>query len=364
MINNKLKQAYFLFASVLVGAGFLLVFDGNRWVIVACLVVALGLSWFLGKSFLTYISQMVQLSNQALNKEKEGKHEISLQLLNELSQNQVLIAEKFKISAELIGNLAQPEKLDSAKFLGQNDPIAQALESIKKEMQQVKAEDEMRAWTTQGLARFGEILRNKLEIKEYAHNIISHLIKYLGANQGGIYIENLSPEGERYLELTSFYAYNKRKYLEDKIYPGIGLLGQCMLEQDFIYITDVPDDYIKITSGLGESTPNNIVVAPLLFNETFCGAIEIASFEVLKPYQMDFLRKVCEDIASEIASLKNVAHTKKLLEESNMLAQELQSREEVMKQSMEELAATQEEMVHKQAELSGIIHAIDSTLAT
>jgi PAS domain S-box-containing protein len=282
-----------------------------------------------------------------------------------LKTNQERVLKKFQISAELISNLSKSEEhLGTKVDLPDNDPIAQALGKLKQEMQNLKREEEKRAWISQGLAKFSEILRQKGEVKEYSQRIIGQLVKYVGANQGGFYIEYKSEDGQRYMQLTGCYAYEKKKFVDGKVMEGEGLLGQCMLEKDVVFVTEVPKDYVKITSGLGHATPRNIVVVPLIFNEVFYGAIELALFEVMKPHELEFLKRVCENIASEVASLKNMDATNRLLTESNHLTQELQSREEEMKQNLEELAATQEEMARKQAELSGVINAIDSTLAT
>ena len=104
-----------------------------------------------------------------------------------------------------------------------------------------------------------------------------------------------------------------------------------MLEKDFIFLTDVPKDYIRITSGLGFATPKNIVIAPLIFNNKFYGAIELALFDILKPYQLEFLKKVSVSIASEIGAMKTLEHTQTLLLESDELSKKLQTSEEEMK---------------------------------
>src|SRR5206468_3309538 len=161
--------------------------------------------------------------------------------------------------------------------------------------------------------------------------------KYLKANQGALFIEHEDSEDERYLELTASYAYDRQKFVETKIFEGEGLLGQCMLEKNYIFITDIPRNYVKINSGLGAATPKAITVAPLVYNRKFYGVIELASFETLQSYQVEFLKKVCEIIASEISALKNIEHTKVLLNESTMMARELQIREVEMKRNMEEL---------------------------
>lgn len=183
-------------------------------------------------------------------------------------------------------------------------------------------------------------------------------------NQGGIYIEYKDEEDRRYMELISSFAYEKRKFQEAKVYEGQGILGQCMYEKDFVFISELPKDYIRITSGLGEATPRYLVVAPLMMNEIFYGAIELASFEPLQPYQIDFLKQVTVNIASEISSIKSLQQTNRLLEDSRVLTQELQHREEEMKQNMEELVAIQEQMTRKQRELDSYLSAINNTIAS
>jgi PAS domain S-box-containing protein len=363
-MKKKLLAFHLIFLLTLIGIGITSFSGSQPFVTIVLLLTNFAMVCLILKSWLHFIHDLLKKSDTVLNQPSNQKSLWSLSQLEQLKNNQKKVEHKFSVAAELITQLANPEKAGNAYDLVADDSIGKALHGIRAEMKKIKDEDDRRAWITQGLALFGNILRNKLEVKEYGYNIISNLIKYLKVNQGGIFIEYKNQDNEPYLELIASYAYGKRKYDQNKISAGTGLLGQCMYEKDLIFLTDVPKDYAKITSGLGEATPRNVIVAPLLFNDTFCGAIELASFEILQPHHVEFLKKVCEDIASEIVSLKNVQHTKQLLDESHTLTQELQSREEEMKQNLEELAATQEEMSRKQTELSGIIYAIDSTLAT
>jgi PAS domain S-box-containing protein len=362
-MKSRLLISHSLLFVIMVGLAITNFERVNPWINLTLVIIALAIVMFIFRNWRSYIDQLLEKSNRTLNKLAE-ETKSWFDKLDQLNKNQDQVIHKFKVSADLITNLAHPEKMGALSSFTSDDPIGKAIHSIRLEMKKLKDEDEKQAWIAQGLAQFSTILRNKSEIKQYANQIIGSLIKYLNANQGGLFIEHQDYNGERYLELVGCYAYGKRRYVDAKITEGQGLLGQCMLEKDFIFITDVPKDYIKITSGLGEATPRNVIVNPLIFNNIFYGAIEIASFETLQEHQIDFIKKVCENIASEIATLKNVEHTKGLLDESNTLTQELQSREEEMKQNLEELAATQEEMSRKQTELTGVINAIDSTLAT
>lgn len=363
-MKRRFLSLYFIFLfslSAILIVGFT---KNHPMIIVLFSLAAMVASLLVAKSWMKFVHDLTLKSNRILYRQDKSAAVWSFENFEQLEKNHEQLERKFRVSAELISDLAHAEKTTILHELNAEDPIRKALQGIRAEMQKIKEEDDKRAWITQGLARFGEILRNRAEVKEYTYQIISHLVKYINANQGGLYIEYTNEEGERYLQLLGSYAYGKRKHLDQQIREGQGLLGQCMLEKDFVFITDIPKDYVKITSGLGEAVPRNIVIAPLVANEVFCGVIELASFEVMEPHQIEFLKKVCENIASEVAAMKTMDHTKSLLEESTVLAQELQSREQEMKQNLEELAATQAEMTRKQSELSGIINAIDSTLAT
>lgn len=274
------------------------------------------------------------------------------------------LQKKIEISIEGINKLGRQEELKELDPVLRGDGLGNALSNASQMIARIKAEEAERQWVTEGLARFARLLANKTELKEYGNSIISALVKYVDANQGGLFLEKKNSEGKRQMELVACYAYERRKYLEGAIEAGQGLLGQCMLEKDFVFITDVPTDYVRITSGLGYATPRNIVIAPLIDRDIFYGAIELGLFNVMKPHQIEFLKKVCENIASEIASMRNLEETKQLLGESHLLTNELQSREEEMRQNMEELAATQEEMARKQAEIDSYLAAINVTIAS
>jgi PAS domain S-box-containing protein len=362
-MKTKLIWFHIAFLLALSGIVTLSLTGGDRWIIISLGAIALIVGYSIFYNWMKLIASLATQSGRLHKSQSENYSTWNWNNLEIIQKNQELVEKKFKVSTELIANLTKEESLGTSDDLIANDPIGQALQKIRVEMKGLKEEENQRTWINQGLARFSDILRNKNEIKEYSYQIVSNLVKYMGANQGGLFVE-YSDVGERHLQLTACYAYERRKYNESKILEGQGLLGQCMLEKDLIYMTDVPKDYVRITSGLGEATPRCVVVIPLIENEIFYGAIEMASFQVYKPFQLEFLKKVCESIASEIASIKNIQNTQRLLSESNQLTNELQSREEEMRQNLEELSATQEEMARKQAELSGIINAIDSTLAT
>jgi PAS domain S-box-containing protein len=171
---------------------------------------------------------------------------------------------------------------------------------------------------------------------------MAYIIKYIGANQGGLYlVEN--NDSQVNIRLTACYAYERKKFIEQTILPGQGLLGQTFLEKEYIYLTQIPQNYISITSGLGEARPSCLLIMPLMINNTVEGLFEIASFKELAQHQISFIQKLSETIASFIQNNRINEQTKKLLAISQQQAEEMRAQEEEMRQNMEELEATQEE---------------------
>lgn len=235
-----------------------------------------------------------------------------------------------------------------------------SLHKARIEQEKHQVEEEKRRWINEGLARFAEVLRSgNNKLNELADQIIQNLVRYLHANQGGLFLLSNEAGSDPMLELTATFAYNRKKYLRKQIALGEGVLGTCALEKETILLTEIPADYIEVTSGLGEATPNCLVLVPLKLETELLGVIEIASFETIQPHEIDFLEKIAASIASTISSVRINTRTSNLLVQSQQQAQELAEKEEEMRQSMEELQATQEESARREMEITGILNAIN-----
>ncbi len=236
------------------------------------------------------------------------------------------------------------------------DNLAGALIHMREQMKSVKEEGEQRLWTTEGVSMVAEITRkHQEEPQTLADELLSYLVKYISANQGALFFSQEDEVGNHVLALAACYAYDKKKHAEEEVKPGQGLVGQSFMEKKTIHLTRVPDQYVNITSGLGEATPSVLLLVPLIFNDRVMGVLEVASFDAIKPYRIAFLESVGEIVASAVATVRMNVKTKQLLSQSQESTEALRAQEEEMRQNMEELQATQEEMERKAHEYEAVI---------
>jgi len=239
---------------------------------------------------------------------------------------------------------------DTVEF-EKGDQLAERMGEMKEKLMLSAEADRKRNWATQGMAEIGALLRDTSSIDKLYSNITTFCVKYTNSNQASLFV--LSEEehmNKSYLELVSTYAYDKRKFLHKRIELGEGLIGQAVLEAQTINMTQLPPDYISITSGLGGAPPNALVIVPLKLNEKIFGVLEMASFRPYEPFEIDFLEKLGESVASSISTARINDKTKMLLEKSQQQMEELRAQEEEVRQNMEELSATQEQMARQMEE--------------
>lgn len=243
----------------------------------------------------------------------------------------------------------------SLELEGDGANLGNTLITMRDKLRMNAEDDRKRNWSTSGLAQIGEILRGSTgKTEELFDNIIKFVVKYTKSNQGGLFILNEDTD-ENFLELVACYAFERKKYLTKKIGIGEGLVGQCFLEGEKIYLLEVPDEYITITSGLGGSAPNALLLVPLRVNEKIFGVLELATFGKYEDHEIGLVEKLTESIASTISSVRISESTRILLEKTQQQAEEMRAQEEEMRQNMEELEATQEEMRRKEKHIQNML---------
>lgn len=271
-------------------------------------------------------------------------------------------------AAEFISNIAkgnyeiQWAGLNEKNKKDNEENLVGELLKMRDQMVNVRQEDQKRMWVTEGISLFSEIVRQHQDNMEMlSDTLTSQIAKYLKANQ--VYLYFVSDEDEELvLELFGCYAYDKKRYVEKTIAPGQGLVGQTYLEKSTNYLTKIPPNYVNITSGLGEATPNCLVIVPLKFNDIVEGILEIASFKPFQQHEIEFLERIGEIIASAIINIRGAVKMKKMMETMQVQSEEMRAQEEEMRQNMEELQATQEEMSRKAQEYQGLLEEKESMI--
>lgn len=244
------------------------------------------------------------------------------------------------------------EGLDEKNIVLNSSTLAGDLMNLKAKLKRVKQEDERRNWMNEGLASFSELVRNhQHDHKVLADQCVSYLSRYLNCQQASLFILQNDGTSEQHLELASTWAFNRKKYMEKRIDPGVGLVGQAFLEGDIIQLKEVPEGYTEITSGLGDATPRYLCIVPVKYDVNIVGVLELAAFGSFEPHYLQFLQKACEFLASAILNTQNTIRMKDLLEQAKINEEQMKQREEEMRQNMEELQATQEELVRKEREM-------------
>lgn len=339
--------------------------------VIAGLLIA-GLLIFFSSKILTSFDKLIP----ALRKLSEGEIPEPLGIHSdsetaELAEYTNRISGNLKEKIGFAESIGKDEKQTEQAVFNERDILGNSLVKLnnkllateEKNRQRIE-EEEKRNWFNEGIAQFGEIFRSDREnIEELSFLMIRKLVKYLGASHGSIFImndEHKDPE-EKAFDLTAAFAYDRRKFIHKKVYSGEGLAGTSALEKQTIFLTDIPDDYIKITSGLGESPPRSLLIVPLIYEKDSFGIMEIASLKIFDAHEIEFVEKLSESIATTLSAAKNNVKTMKLLQQSRLQAEEMTRQEEKIKKNMKELERAQEESRRKEFEISSILNAINNS---
>jgi HAMP domain-containing protein/CheY-like chemotaxis protein/signal transduction histidine kinase len=212
------------------------------------------------------------------------------------------------------------------------DNINQMIANLRETTQKNTEQD----WLKTNLAKFTRMLQGQRDLETVSKLILSELAPLVGAQQGVFYLMD-SGENSVYLKLLSSYAYRERKHLANRFHLGEGLVGQCALERERILLTEVPNDYVKISSGLGEATPLNAVVLPVLFEGQVTAVIELASFRRFSEIHLTFFDQLTESIAIVLNTIAASMRTEELLKQSQSLAEELQTQQSELRETNKRL---------------------------
>jgi len=244
--------------------------------------------------------------------------------------------------------------------LSNGDELGVALLSLKDSLMESisdsesrRIEEESRTWSAQGMAKFSSLFRETEDnLHDLSRVLMKELVEYTEADVGTLFITmDQEKEKGQLLELYGSYAFDREKYVHRSFYFGEGLVGRAAVEKELIYVTDLPPDYIKIRSGLGEDVPSSILLTPVMLDNNVLGVIELASLGEIPHHQIEFIRQLGDALATTLAKVKANLQAKKLFEQTKKQAEELASQEKVFKQNMEQLEKAQNENALREKKL-------------
>ncbi|MEO7975608.1 HAMP domain-containing protein [Flavobacterium sp.] len=214
------------------------------------------------------------------------------------------------------------------------DTINQMISNLKATTLRNQEQD----WLKSNLAKFTQMLQGQKELNSVTKKILSELATVVTAQHGLFYILQ---EDEKFMDsklnLIASYAYIKRKNSPTQYAMGEGLIGQVAVEKERIILSNVPKDYIRINSGLGDAKPKDVIILPVLFEGQLKAVIELASLDTFSQTHLDFLEGLTESIGIVLNTIESNSRTEELLVQSQSLAGELKSQQEVLKNTNEEL---------------------------
>ncbi len=303
---------------------------------------ATPVSWFF--DLLPFLGILMAVFCYRYLKDISRKH--NTELISHQNQNQVVISAVRNIArGDLSGDLSGDDELTKSLHQLQNSIRENILTEEKRQ-----EENRKRSRISEGMAKFGGILREYSDnMESLSYKLISELVKYLGANQGGFFVTEKNERDEKYLNMLACYAYDRKKFANKKIPWKEGVIGNTAMEMKTLYISELPENYLEITSGLGKSTPRYLLLTPLIHNDDVKGILEIASFREIKNYEIEFVEQVAEIIAMTLENILNSRRTEQLLQETRTQAEKLIVQEEKVRRNMNELKEIQEQAA-KQAE--------------
>jgi len=235
--------------------------------------------------------------------------------------------------------------------------LAGTFNSMVENLQKASLENERHNWINTGRSELDDRMRGDQPIDELCNNIMAFIANYLKVQVGTLYVN----DGDGIFKLVANYAYKTQKNLSNEFRTGEGLIGQAALEKKSKVLTNVPEDYITVISGLGEKKPGNILIVPFVYNKTVSAVLELGSFDEFSELQTTFLEQISERVAIAINSSQARVDLGKALEKSQLQAEEMESQQEELRAVNEELEeqaqnlqASEEQLKTQQEELQAL----------
>ncbi len=328
-------------------------------IVVCCWLISLIFSRFLIEPLLSLKSTLKMLSQGMLPEKVEKK---SNDEIGQMAETTGQLVKALKNTAHFARTIGDGTTDTDFQPLGEQDTLGNALIDMRNNIQASEKRDRERNWIVIGVAEVGEILRSHNDLEALGEAVIAYVTKKINAVQGAFYIVNDEDEDNVFIEMKASYAYNKKKHLKAHFKFAEGLVGQAAAERDTVLRTEIPYDYVTITSGLlGDQRPEALLIVPLITNEEVYGILEFAGFEKFSARDVKFVEEISLITARTVFNIKVNERTRRLLSESQEMSNELQEQQEILRQNAEEMQATQEELKRTNQQLEEQFEEVERT---
>lgn len=235
------------------------------------------------------------------------------------------------------------------------------LRRVEKERASKEEENLKNIWIQTGITKLGEILQeNYQDYRSLTEVTVKFLVKHLDIPQAAIFVSEYEGKFLKNLNLSSAYAYDRMRNVKESFAPGESLVGRCAEEMKIITVTDIPDEYTVISSGLGREKPTFLMLLPLINDRRVQGVLELASFSKLPEHKVEFLEVSAERLAAEILNITNDLETAKILEQLEEQSKRMSEKEDEAKNVIKELEQTTDRLDRQRFENKKIIEALSS----
>jgi len=256
------------------------------------------------------------------------------------STTQLVIDRAFKIAD---GDFSEGSLPAALKRTGLGEAMAKMTSSLRLATEDATTQN----WFQKGQAELSDCLQGDLTVESIAEKSIRFICEYLSAQIGAVYVLDQKAT----LHLNASYAFESRKRIANTFKVGEGIVGQVALEKKMIVFTQVPDNYIQISSGLGEQSPKTIVVLPLINIDKVVAVIEIGSFSNFTEIQLSYLQAISSTIAISLLTAENRTHTQALLQQTQQQANELEKQQKELQSRNDEIASRALDMETQKQEI-------------
>jgi GAF domain-containing protein len=311
--------------------------------LIATLIVIGLLAYIVEQKVFGTFNDMRLISEQLLAGEVLSSEDIEKAIPEQKPTLQTLqrLSLEIQEALQFIRKIGEKDFSMQLEYLNPQEGLGKSLIEMREQLQQISEEETNRNWTVTGITKFSDLLRDNqnAELSEIGYLFIRDLVNHVG---------------------VAAYAYSRRKFLQKTFEMQEGLVGRCIMDNEVIYIDDIPENYIQITSGLGEALPRSIILAPIRVNEITYGVVELAAMKKFAKHEIDFVKEVSEDLGSTVANAQINKQTRELSAKANEIRQELEKKEKMLQEFQNKLKVLETDLRTKNAEINALKKSLNT----